>query len=630
MVVNMMKCSPWQSSPAPATRKFQVTVNQMKLEGFIDGNTEELESNWRERVVGIRLSWRGERKTVFYRNSRRRRRDFSGERTVVESGGGGVVEWEDEFQNLCCFTVGSSPGEFCPWDVSFTLLLAECKKGKMNVVGKVSLDIGEMASKKESQLQTKLPITLQLVGGVSREATLWVSLGFVEIRDDSQDSPELGHNSIGANPLESHSQRLEIKTKEKKKQLSQEEVSLGESDESTTFGSETGSTSSPSSETRSMGRVKKVGLFSWKRRRLSFKPEKEKSEPLIKKTSEESDENKDDLDPRLTGSPSVDSTGSGLNQKPIATSEDNWETRELTSRDGQTKLKADLFFASFDQRSDKAAGESACTALVAVIAHWLHSNQAAPTPTKPEFDHLIMDGSSEWRNLCQNETYLTNFPNRHFDLETILRAGIRPLSVLPDESFVGFFGPEKFEALKGAMSFDDIWGEVSKNSGHPRVYIVSWNDHFFVLKAEVDAYYIIDTLGERLYEGCENAYILRFDETTVMYANKEKEKINEGEIEGKKDDEAKEENEEIICRGKECCREFMKRFLVAIQLKELESEEEKERVSYYSLHQRLQIEFNFSICLPSLLLSPSRSPSSPSNLASSLFSNEENTFVSED
>lgn len=202
--------------------------------------------------------------------------------------------------------------------------------------------------------------------------------------------------------------------------------------------------------------------------------------------------------------------------------------------------------------------------------------------------------------------------------------------MLPDESFVGFFGPEKFEALKGAMSFDEIWGEVSKNSGHPQVYIVSWNDHFFVLNAEVDAYYIIDTLGERLYEGCENAYILRFDETTVMYANKEKEKVNEGEIEGKKGDETKEENEEIICRGKECCREFMKRFLVAIQLKELESEEEKERVSYYSLHQRLQIEFNFSTCLPSLLLSPSRSSSSPSSLTSSLFSNEENTFVSVD
>lgn len=52
----------------------------------------------------------------------------------------------------------------------------ECNKGKMNVIGKVSLDIGEMASKEESQLQTKLPITLQLFGGVSREATLLVRL----------------------------------------------------------------------------------------------------------------------------------------------------------------------------------------------------------------------------------------------------------------------------------------------------------------------------------------------------------------------------------------------------------------------------------------------------------------------
>lgn len=139
-------------------------------------------------------------------------------------------------------------------------------------------------------------------------------MGFIEIRD-SQDSPELGHNSIVANPSESHSQRLEIKTKENKKQLNQEEMSLGDSDESTTFDSETGLASSPSSETRSVDRVKKVGLFSWKRRRLSFKPAKEKSEPLIKNTKEESDDNKFDIvDPRVTGSCSVDSTGSSLDQ----------------------------------------------------------------------------------------------------------------------------------------------------------------------------------------------------------------------------------------------------------------------------------------------------------------------------
>ncbi|GMP44493.1 hypothetical protein CsSME_00013406 [Camellia sinensis var. sinensis] len=62
----------------------------------------------------------------------------------------------------------------------------------------------------------------------------------------------------------------------------------------------------------------------------------------------------------------------------------------------------------------------------------------------------------------------------------------------------------------------------------------------------------------------------------------------------------------------------MKRFLAAIPLRELESEEKKEPVSYLALHQRLQIEFNFTT---SLSLSSSSSPSS-TNSTSSLFSNE--------
>ncbi|XP_028058853.1 uncharacterized protein LOC114262679 [Camellia sinensis] len=47
----------------------------------------------------------------------------------------------------------------------------------------------------------------------------------------------------------------------------------------------------------------------------------------------------------------------------------HWEEKKLVSRDGQAKLKANVFFASFDQRSDKAARKSACTALAAVIAN---------------------------------------------------------------------------------------------------------------------------------------------------------------------------------------------------------------------------------------------------------------------
>ena len=57
----------------------------------------------------------------------------------------------------------------------------------------------------------------------------------------------------------------------------------------------------------------------------------------------------------------------------------------------------------------------------------------------------------------------------------------------------------------------------------PATFVVSWNDHFFVLRfgaAEVEsgpdgddelAAYAYDSLGERLCEGCKRAYVLRFD-----------------------------------------------------------------------------------------------------------------------
>ncbi|KAL7187326.1 hypothetical protein ACSBR1_037401 [Camellia fascicularis] len=131
----------------------------------------------------------------------------------------------------------------------------------------------------------------------------------------------------------------------------------------------------------------------------------------------------------------------------------HWEEKKLVSRDGQAKLKANVFFASFDQCSDKAAGKSACTALAAVIANWLQSNQDN-TPTRAQFDRLIVEGSSEWRKLCDNQDLINQFPDKHFDIKTVLQAGLCPISVLHEKSFIGFFGPEKFETLKEVMSFD--------------------------------------------------------------------------------------------------------------------------------------------------------------------------------
>lgn len=274
----------------------------------------------------------------------------------------------------------------------------------------------------------------------------------------------------------------------------------------------------------------------------------------------------------------------------------SWESREIVSRCGQLKLSTQVFFASIDQRSERAAGQSACTALVAVIADWFQSNPGL-MPNKSQLDSLIREGSFEWRNLCKNQTHRERFPDEHFDLETVLQAKIRPLSVVPGKSFIGFFRPEGcednsgFEFLHGAMSFDGIWEEISQ-AGPDCVFIVSWNDHFFVLKVEKDAYYIIDTLGERLYEGCDQAYILKFDESTTIHKLSAKNSVNE---EGGEEKECgRLEEEELICHGKESCKEYIKIFLAGIPIKELQADAMKGIMASTSLLQRLQIEFHYT------------------------------------
>lgn len=266
------------------------------------------------------------------------------------------------------------------------------------------------------------------------------------------------------------------------------------------------------------------------------------------------------------------------------------------------KLQTQVFFASIDQRSERASGESACTSLVATIADWFQNNPHQ-MPIKSELDTLIREGSLEWRNLCENEVYRKRFPDKHFDLETVLQAETRNLSVVPEKSFIGFFQPNGqedgvFDFLDGAMSFDSIWDEISQigstytNNLHPLVYIVSWNDHFFILKVEKDAYYVIDTLGERLHEGCNQAFILKFDQDTTIQRTST-EKVDENSLRKSKKEEF------VASKGKESCKEYIKSFLAAIPLRELQADVKKGLLAASSplVHHRLQIEFHYTKCL---------------------------------
>ncbi|KAF8400628.1 hypothetical protein HHK36_013927 [Tetracentron sinense] len=660
VVINMMKWSPWP--PVPPARKFQVKVRLMKLEGF-DGYEEEEEEEGEKKVVVVEMKWK-DSKMGLVKSGRtsKRQRISSGERIVRR---GETIEFDDEFESVCSFSILQKDNSFNPLDVSFDLLYGPSTKprNKFTVMGRVSLNIADLASEMEPRLERKLPIGLQ-VGDVASEANLFVSISLVEIRS-SQDSAGVAQDTVVVGKedgflrkvmdLTSYVSMTKKKKKKKKKKKSQDQndreevrdegalnMFSGDTDESGTFDPESSpdNESDPtqqeswatidkseiindieaslvtqlSSETQLLDSVPKTGFLSWKRKRLNFRYVMRKEEPFIKKTNGDKGDSDTDIDLQRVSSSPIESVTSKYKPEEVVektTSQldfrEEWEAKELISRDGQAKLKANVFFASIDQCSEKADGESACTALVAVIADWFQSNRDA-IPTRSQFDSLITEGSSEWRKLCDNEAYIQCFPDKHFDIETVLQADLRPLSVVPEKSFIGFFCPESFESLKGAMSFDGIWDEISSNMGdrEPRVYIVSWNDHFFVLKVEDDAYYIIDTLGERLFEGCNQAYILKFDDSALMYRLPEKAEDGRKEIGGVETEECgksndsgdkkREESEELICSGKDCCREFIKRFLAAILLKELEVEEKKGTLvgKTLSLHQRLQIEFHFT------------------------------------
>ncbi|KAJ6303926.1 hypothetical protein OIU77_017744 [Salix suchowensis] len=400
----------------------------------------------------------------------------------------------------------------------------------------------------------------------------------------------------------------------------------------------------------------KRGILSWRKRKLSFRSPKAKGEPLLKKAYGE--EGGDDIDFDRRQLSSDESTALGwqkaeedtyANRSSVSEfGDDNfsigsWEKKEVISRDGQMKLQTEVFFASIDQRSEQAAGESACTALVANIADWFQNNHGL-MPIKSQFDSLIREGSLEWRNLCENETYRERFPDKHFDLETVLQAKIRSLSAVPSKSFIGFFHPDgmdegRFDFLHGAMSFDNIWDEISRtglecpSDGEPQVYIVSWNDHFFILKVEPEAYYIIDTLGERLYEGCNQAYILKFGSNTIIrklpnaaessdektmgdqrnvpaiVELKDQQQVNLKEEAAStsvalvtKPEEPftsveplkSEEEGEVMCQGKDSCKEYIKSFLAAIPIRELQADIKKGLMASKPLHHQLQIEFHYT------------------------------------
>ncbi|KAG6520234.1 hypothetical protein ZIOFF_017272 [Zingiber officinale] len=322
----------------------------------------------------------------------------------------------------------------------------------------------------------------------------------------------------------------------------------------------------------------KRSILSW---RLSFRYTKNKEEPLLKKSN--AAEGGDDIDfvrRQLSSIERSTSLQACIKQNCNGNSSENcspahdfgddnfvvgrWELKDIISRDGQSKLQTRVFFASIDQRSEQTSGKAACAVLVTIIADWFYANPHV-MPIKSQLDQLIREGSSNWRDLCENCSYKDRFHDRHFDIETVLEAKIRHLSLVPAKSFVGFFHPdagaaddgEEFNFLKEAKSFDEIWDEIS----HAELETSAADDPHF------------------------KAYILKFDETTTISKQRMKATQEEPDIVTSNSE------DELICHGKESCKEYIKSFLAAIPIRQLQADLRTRSTTSTLIHQRLQIDF---------------------------------------
>ncbi|KAH9704742.1 Integrase catalytic domain-containing protein [Citrus sinensis] len=156
----------------------------------------------------------------------------------------------------------------------------------------------------------------------------------------------------------------------------------------------------------------------------------------------------------------------------------------------------------------------------------------------------------------------------------LLEAQNCPLFVVPKKSFVVFFHPEGLELGRD----HSLWKLTT----------------------------FIDTSGERLYQGCNQAYIPKFDNDATIKRLPKDTKSSEENNSKASDKAAPGANpfegtsvvyrveEGTVYRGNVSCNEYIKSFLAAIPVRELHTDIRKGLMASTPLHHRLQLEFHYT------------------------------------
>lgn len=108
----MRLVTPWP------TKKLHVKLKLLKLEGL----SALFEEDGRQRVVMVETKWKGPKSgfASFSRNSSLRK-DYSSHKFFRR--GVAAVDWDEEFETVCNFSIVSKDGSFGPWIVSFNIAI---------------------------------------------------------------------------------------------------------------------------------------------------------------------------------------------------------------------------------------------------------------------------------------------------------------------------------------------------------------------------------------------------------------------------------------------------------------------------------------------------------------------------
>ncbi|XP_027364630.1 uncharacterized protein LOC113871729 [Abrus precatorius] len=187
MVVKMMRWPPW---PPLSSKKFEALVIVQRLEG-----SSSLKKHVEVRSLVVEIKWKGQKGVALSSLKRSStKRNFTREEVGLSDSG--VVEWNQEFRNVCTFN-GYKENVFYPWEVMFTLsnVCNQGAKTRASVAGVASINLAEYVPLAVDK-KTEIVVPLNVPGTYDTNLSLCLSLSLLKLEALQEDLDAVQRSTV--------------------------------------------------------------------------------------------------------------------------------------------------------------------------------------------------------------------------------------------------------------------------------------------------------------------------------------------------------------------------------------------------------------------------------------------------